>query len=243
MRKGTLKTGTRILAMVLAVLSGIQITGQSQAKPGSDDSDWWSMIRPESLDAVKTQRREAAGANFSVLGVDLRQDAIKGLARKLGKVDTVSRGDASTAREQACYRSADSAPSTYLIAEEGEVNSGFYFLRDPKPWTGQDICKRTNAISGATRTDSGIHLGMSQIALIQILGTPSNRGRERISYSFGVRKPARKSDSVKCRLQNPRLSEGELHEDCDEYDLSQLIDARFEGDKLVYFGASTSETD
>jgi hypothetical protein len=239
-----LKTAPRILAVVLAVFAFVQLTGLSQTGPRYDDSDWWSMIRSESADdPVKTQSREAARASVSVLGVDLREDSIKRLARRLGKVDTVSRGDASTAREQACYRSADGAPSTYLIAEEGEVNSDFYLLRDPKPWAGQDICKRTNAISGATRTDSGIHLGMSQIALIQILGTPSSRGPERISYSFGVRKPARKSDSVKCRLQNPRLSEGELHEDCDEYDLSQLIDARFEGDKLVYFGASTSETD
>ncbi len=238
-----MKTAQLILAMVFAAFAFVQLTGLSQTGSRYDDSDWWSMTRPESADAVKTRKREAAGANFSVLGVDLREDAIKRLARRLGKVDTVSRGDASTAREQACYRSSDGAPSTYLIAEEGEVNSGFYLLRDPKPWTGQDICKRTNAISEATTTDSGIHLGMSEIALIQILGTPGNRGPERISYSFGVRKPARKSDSVKCRLQNPKLSEGELHKDCDEYDLSQFIDAHFEGNKLVYFGASISETD
>lgn len=60
-----------------------------------DNSDWWSQEYPVNLDNIEPQEREVSGSNFQILGITLDEQILDKATRRLGKVETVQRGDAS----------------------------------------------------------------------------------------------------------------------------------------------------
>lgn len=233
-------------ALLLFFLMGpasFKLCGQTRETPPHDDSDWWSITGSQDKGKIlKAQNREIASANFRILGVDLREDAVARLGKKLGKTPIVNRGDASTGRTQACYCSS-SKPPTLLIAEEGEVNSAFYLFSDPTPWNGRDLCSRSSQVSRNVQTASGLHLGQTLDQVIKILGEPSERSRSELTYFLSVRKKTAPDAAARCRLQYHDSSDEDLHEECDAYDLTLFIRAKFAHSELVYLGVSAAETD
>jgi hypothetical protein len=208
-----------------------------------DNSDWWSITgSTDDVGEMKTQDRELPRANFHVLGVDLSEYAVTRIQKRLGQTPIISRGDASTGREQACYRSSPE-PATYLIAEEGEVNSAFYLFNESAPWNGRELCKRLKLVSGSIGTDSGVHLGQAPEQVMTILGKPSKRSQSEIIYFLAAKEKTSPDASARCRAQYPEMSLEELRENCDVYDLTVFIRARFVHARLVYLGVSVAETD
>lgn len=213
----------------------------AQTSP-NDSSDWWSITGSLGDEGDGTiQNREIAGGNFQILGVDLREDAIARLEKRLGKTPVVNRGDASTGRAQACYLSS-SKPPTFLVAEEGEVNYAFYLFNDAAPWNGRELCTRSTKISHDVQTASGLHLGQTPEQVSKILGKPSRRTPNELSYVLEVRKGPTPDALARCRSQHPELNGNEIPENCVTYDLTVVIRARFAHAKLVYLVVSTSET-
>ena len=230
------------LFVLLALWGHPFLRGQADHLP-HDDSDWWSITgSTDDVGEMRIQDRELPRTSFRVLGVDLSEDAVTRIQRRLGQTQTISRGDASTGREQACYRSSPE-PATYMIAEEGEVNSAFYLFNEGAPWNGRELCKRSELVSGSIGTDSGVHLGQSPEQVTTILGRPSRRSQSEIIYFLSTKKETPPDAAARCRAQHPEQSPEELHEDCDVYDLTVYIRARFVHARLVYLGVSVAETD
>jgi hypothetical protein len=227
---------------ILLIAASVQLCGQKQKPSVGDNSDWWSITRViDEGRRIKTQHRELDLSNHRILGVDLHEEALDRLQKKLGIVKTVGRGDAAVSREQACFRSAEGVPATYLIAEEGEVNSAFYLFSAARHWHGEEFCKPVPGVTNATSTESGVHLGMTPEELIGILGPPSSQSQNRLIYFLEKRKRSARSDAARCRAQYSKNEEG-LVEECDFYDLSVRIEACFADSKLTYFAATVAET-
>lgn len=231
------------LVLLIIGLFSFRLGGQARQISPDDNSDRWSITGPAGDAGAGTiQNREIADANFLVLGVDFRENAVARLKKRLGKTPIVARGDASTSREQACYRSPQEQSPTFLIAEEGEVNYAFYLFNDSTPWNGRDLCTPSREISREVQTASGLHLGLTQEQVIKILGKPSRRTANELSYLLEVTKRTAPDALARCRSQHSEPNSNEISEACVTYDLTVFIRAKFAHAKLVYLVVSTTET-
>ena len=108
-------------------------------------------------------------------------------------------GDASTSNEQVCYRSAAEHDNTYLIFGRGEVNSSFILSSDNSVWKGKRICNRSGKITRSVATVSGLHLGLTQAQVIDIIGLATRHSqniqqhKDVLIYSFVA--PQKRADS------------------------------------------------
>lgn len=207
-----------------------------------DNSDWWSLTR-EDTDAehITFQERELSRGNFQIFGVHLEEGVFRHAQEKFGMARTVERGDASTARAQLCYVSIGEA-NTYLIFETGEVNNSFYLFNAGPAWNGSDKCIATKvAIMGAS-TISGLHLGLTPSDVIAILGKPSIRREDRLSYYLHARKKTSEADLKRIRQQHHEMSDKEFTDNYAFYDLTAMIVVRFKDSKLNYLAVSELET-
>jgi hypothetical protein len=94
-----------------------------------DNSDWWSIIRQDSWgEGIKPSNQAIDEANFRILGIELGGQ-FEEIATKLGKAQSIERGDAATGREQVCYVSDDASIPVQLIFEFGEDQRSFTYLR------------------------------------------------------------------------------------------------------------------
>lgn len=237
-------TATLGLSLLFMGVLGNKLDGQAPSEvPSSDNSDWWSMTRTaEAVEAGKIQHREIADTNLRIAGVDLRNQTFAEVHKELGQTPVVLRGDGSTHREQACYVSSQSGHLTYLVFEQGEVNSSFYLFSDSGPWNGRSLCARSKRIPEIVETASGLHLGQTPDQVLGILGQPSERGQGQLLYLIEMKKKTTPEALTRARMQHPELTEQQFHADYDTYDLTVLVCAKFDDSGLIYLGVSTAET-
>jgi hypothetical protein len=208
-----------------------------------DNSDWWSLIKDDPSDgAIKFQEREVPRSNFQILGIDLGERLLERATRKLGEVTTVERGDASTGRHQVCYVSSGESRNTYLIFETGEVNDTFYLFNDGDQWKGNEKCLTTKVVTSKSSTASGLQLGLAPDQVIAILGEPTIRRENELSYYLHTRKKTSEADLKRMRQQNREMSDKEFISNYGFYDLSAEIVLKFKDSKLAYLGVSKLET-
>lgn len=210
-----------------------------------DNSDWWSGLNPTRPDfdqAIKPQERELPSAKLCILGIRLSDKMFDRAAAKLGKAQILQRGDASGGRSQACYVSGTGSEKVFLIFEQGEVDFTFYLFSDSRPWNGRDRCTPSPLVSYALTTPLGVHLGQSPAQVVAILGKPSARHRDELTYSLHARKKNSAEDLQIARKNNPEMSDADFHSNFDFYELGVGIDARFTTSKLTYLSVSKSET-
>jgi hypothetical protein len=208
-----------------------------------DNSDWWSITR-EDTDAehITFQERELSRGNFQILGIHLDEGLFRRAEGEFGGATSVERGDASTARAQLCYVSIGEATNTYLIFETGEVNNTFYLFNAGPAWKGNDKCVATKVpISGAS-TISGLHLGLIPSQVIDILGKPTIRREDQLSYYVHARKKTSEVDLKRIRQQHSEMSDKEFADNYAFYDLTAMIVMRFKDSRLNYLAVSELET-
>jgi hypothetical protein len=155
-----------------------------------DNSDWWSMLRSEDGGKqIPGQKREPSPANLRILGIDLKQDRPLAQAiAKLGPATPVERGDASTGRTQLCYVSEANASNVHLIFEEGEVEGSFYLFEDGAHWKGESRCEPSKLVSVNLWTEAGLGLRETPSQVESLLGEPSLRRADRLTYVFSLLK-------------------------------------------------------
>ena len=133
---------TLIGVLALAALACLPASSPAQdfsKAIAGDNSDWWSIVRriESPNDHIEPQEREPAPSNSHVLGISLEyENLFKKAAEKLGPAKLIDRGDAATARQQACYVSIGESPKTYLIFETGEVQLSSIY--SPRAGRGMD---------------------------------------------------------------------------------------------------------
>lgn len=208
-----------------------------------NSSDWWSVLgSTEEIDSGVIQHRELSGANYQILGIDVRDFSFAEVEKRLGNVSTVGRGDASTSREQACYMSPLAEHPTYLIFEQGEVALSFYLFSVTTPWDERNLCASSKQVTRGMKTNSGLRLGLTMNQVIGILGKPSKRLENELDYFVTVKMKESSEALARARSQHPELSDKEFHEDYDEYDLTVFIRAQFDRSGMIYLAVVTTET-
>jgi hypothetical protein len=208
-----------------------------------DNSDWWSAMRTFDSDrSIKTQDKEPAEKNFQILGVRLRNDMFTMADAKFGKTSLISRGDASTGRNQSCYVSENDGGEIHLVFEQTEFGFAFYLFEDGPAWDTSPLCTPSSLVANDLSTASRLHLGQLESEVIKILGPPSNRRNNELIYSYSVRKPASQDDLKMLRQKYPQLSEKEFHSNYDFYYLNARIVVKFTNSRLIYLSANHGET-
>jgi hypothetical protein len=203
---------------------------------------------------IRIQNREVARTNYQIDGVDLaaRGDFFTRVFGVLGKFNTVASGDASTALEEACYRSAEENDNTYLIFGEGEVDRSFILTSDSSVWKWKIPCKRSLKISRNLATASGLHLGQTQEQVIAILGLPTRHNRnvknglDDLVYELEAKKKMSSRDLAPYLQdelkQYPNLNQKTWIENNGYYSLWVSIHAKFINDALANLKILWSET-
>jgi hypothetical protein len=207
-----------------------------------DNSDWWSQEQSVNLDNIEPQEREVSGSNLQILGITLNEQMLDKAARRLGKVETIERGDASSGRLQACYASADPNDKIYLVFEQDEVGYSLYLFAAGRPWHGENLCSPSKLVSRSLATESGLHLGLSPSQVIAILGRPTLRYPKGLIYSLHATKRTSTKDLQSAHKFHPELNDEDLVKEYGSYDLGVGIEARFAKSQLVYLGVTKSET-
>lgn len=164
--------------------------------------------------------------------------AVKGL----GRTTIVERGDGAGGREQACFVSAGEGPKTHLIFEQGEVSYSFYLFVDGKTWTGEEHCLSSAKVSSSLATASGLRLGLGPEEVITILGTPSERRKDELTYSLHVSKRYTDKELEVVRKNHPEVSEEDLRKVYGYYDWSAGFECKFKNAKLTYLAVTLAET-
>jgi hypothetical protein len=207
-----------------------------------DHSDWWSILNEKSRGPeIKPNGIDFDGRNLEIAKLDLAGIGFDDIARELGRTARISRGDASTGREQACYRSASDGAPIYLIFEFGEDQSSFYLFSDGTPWKGQSFCAKSKRVSEELSTASGLRLGQTSEEFKRILGKPDSIAGDKVIYSREVKRKSTPERFKRQRKEYPEtLTESQAHEKFDFYTASIYVEAKFTNSKLIYLVVSTS---
>jgi hypothetical protein len=239
--RGRFDQGTLLFLLLSFPLAGP--ARQTTPDVGLDNSDWWSINRRvDPDDNINPETREFSNSNLQILGIDLNDTMFTKAISRLGTTTFIVRGDASTARRQACYVSSDGRQRVHLIFEQGEVDFTFYVFFDGPVWKGSDRCLSSKRISLSLATSSGLRLGQTPEQVIAILGKPTTERKNELTYFFSVEKKTSAEDLKQARQRNPGLSEKDIRENYGSYYLNARIRARFERSKLTYLVVSKSET-
>src|ERR1700686_984906 len=208
-----------------------------------DNSDWWSLTKDGAPDEViKFQERELPRGNFRILAIDLDEGLMDRAIGKLGVATTVERGDASTGRHQVCYVSVGETTNTYLIFETGEVNDAFYLFSGGTQWSGNEKCFATKNVTSKASTGSGLILGLAPPQVVALLGEPSIRRKDELSYYLHTRKKTSQADLKRLRQEHHEMSDKEFSDNYAFYDLTAEIVLKFKDSKLAYLAVSKLET-
>jgi hypothetical protein len=229
---------------LLLGLSNVNARSQQSSDVTLDDSsDWWSLINYsiEIQDAM-VQNREINKTNYRILNIDVRKYSFEEIEKRLGNSTTVERGDAGSAREQVCYMSSTTVKPAYLIFEQGEVSSSFYLFSEDRSWNGRNLCVQSKQTTNNIKTESGLHLGQSMDRVIGILGKPGKREQNEIIYVIESKVKTSREEIDKARLQNPELSDKEIHDAYDIYNFTVVIRAKFDRSGMIYLAVVTTET-
>lgn len=222
----------------------------SQQKPPSvrgDDSDWWSTTRAESetdlaAPQTNTQHRQLASSTLDIMGIKVGDGEISRAESKLGPATVIWRGDAASARTQACYLAGDSG--THLIFEEsGEgFEMSFYLFQDGPNWNGSELCAKLPPTSQPMQTANGLRLGLTRNAVETIMGKPSTASTDRLTYVLRVKKRTSATELEKLRRQYTDMSDKNFHDSFDFYYVDSSVVARFKASRLVYLAVMESES-
>jgi hypothetical protein len=228
----------RTAAVALVLLSGVGFRGPVRGQANS------GVAPPRKGDTfavnddgrkIRMQHGELPSANFQIADVDLagHEGVLDQAARILGRVSTKATGDASTALETACYRSADRGDSTILQFGRGEVQYSFELTSGGTTRNQRFPCLPSVKISRQLATASGLRLGETPDQAIAVLGLPTRRssnatlGRMVLAYQFETMKKTAPRDLAEIRKQHPEMSEQEFVAGYSLYNLEESIHATF----------------
>src|SRR6267378_237574 len=209
-------TLTFMLNAILLMMLVLGLAGQ--ALRIDDKSDWWSLLNENTPEPnLKARTKVLADTNFTILGLAAGTQFDE-IAAKLGKAQSVQRGDASSGREQVCYASANSTETVHVIFEFGELTSVFYLFTGGKDWKGSDLCHKSKQISRTVSTSSGLRLGLTRAQIEAILGKADFATNDKLIWNRQVEKRTTAEEFARMRREYPEpLSDKVAHEKFDSY--------------------------
>lgn len=120
--------------------------------------------------------------HFEVVGLTLLKDEIKDVERKLGQA-RVSHPPGSDFPER-CYASAGKDGTVLVLPDWTGTLVGFRIYRVSP--AAKEKCTLTSAVSPQISTAGGLRLGLTEAAVLRLLGTPTNATRDSFNYHEDV---------------------------------------------------------
>jgi hypothetical protein len=230
-----------MLNSILSIILVLGLTGQSLRI--DDSRDWWSLLNENTPETtMKAGSKALANKNFTILGLAVGTQ-FKEIGAKLGKAQSVQRGDGAAGRDQVCYASADSAETVHVIFEFGELASVFYLFTGGKDWKGSNLCHKSKQISSTVSTSSGLQLGLTRPQIEAILGKADFATKDKLIWNRQVEKKTTAEEFARMRKEYPEpLSDKAAHEKFDSYTEEDYIEIRLVGSRLNYLAVSRLET-
>lgn len=230
-----------LVLLFLAATSSAQKASRSVRI--DDDSDWWSLMKTDEPLASKAQPVRTPNASLEILGISLLDQHLSAtIAKRLGPVVEVERGDAATGRHQYCYSSSGLGSNVHLIFEFGEVESALYLFSGAPDWKGSRYCKLSKLLSDRVGTPSGLRLGITRAGVEAILGRPTLVKNDRIVYVRSLSVKSTPQELRRARTYAPDMSEKEFQTNYGHWDFATNIVARFKDSKLCYLAILQDET-
>lgn len=234
----------RTLAILCVLFISVYFCSSANAQVVrlKDHSDWWSILNEGSRGPdINPSAGDLDPKTLQIAKLDARKVDFKDITAKLGRAVRIQRGDASTSREQACYRSASFRGPIYLIFEFGEDESNFYLFADGEDWSGRNFCASSKKVSSDISTASGLRLGLTPDQFKAILGQPDTTVDHKLVYSRAVKVKSTPEQFDRQRKEYPDvLSDTLAHQKFDFYTVSIYIEAKFSDSKLSYLVVSRS---
>jgi hypothetical protein len=175
-------------------------------------------------------------ANLMILGVTLGKHSLTEIQAKLGPTEVFQGRAESHSGEIICYRSGGKRDQTFLIFEQGEVHNAFRLLTEQAGFEGKHKCKSSPLVSHDVRTMSGLKLGLSKREVVSILGPPTEKDKDILSYNFSRQVKLTEGEILKIEKSFPSVREHPF------YDVSVFIRASFVDGKLISLLISKTET-
>jgi hypothetical protein len=228
-----------MLNSILSIILVLGLPGQSLRI--DDSSDWWSLHNENRSEAtINAGSKALADKNFTILGLAVGTQ-FEEIAAKLGKAQSVERGDASTGRYQVCYVSANSTERVHLIFEFGEDESLFYLFASGPDWNGSNLCRKSKQISTIIGTSSGLRLGLARPQIEAILGKSDFTTGEKLIWYRQVERKTSAEKFARMRKEYPeQLSDKSAHEKFDSYPEESNFEIRLVNSRLNYLAVSRS---
>lgn len=231
----------RLRILLIAVLLRPLVLGaqdKSQLISLGDNTDWWSVGSQNfNMPDLKPLEKDIPAENFAIDGLTLDfddRDPLQAAYQKFGSANRVERDETGSARDQICYVSSQD-PNTHLIFEAGELDLVFYLFAGGQHWNGEDLCTKSSGVTAASRTNSGLGLGITPADLQRILGKPDFSDGTRFIYERQVKKTLSSAELAKLRKSYPEISESEFKfQETHPYLLEIYIEARFTNSRLNY---------
>ena len=204
-----------------------------------DNSDWWSVANAAPTAQKATpQKRKISDKNFEVMSVTLGEDMFSEAGTEFGSVRPVIRGGTASFREQACYALP---ASEYLIFEHTEASDTFYLFVGGGPWKGEDSCVPSARAPLSIVTGTGLHIGQTPEQVIAILGQPSERTADQLSYVLQSKRPATPEELAALKRGHPEPPEPQKRKAVG-IDVTVTIVAKFVRLELSYLAVSKAES-
>lgn len=232
------------LFLLVILITTLTVAGQdsSHSVKLEDRSDWWSVLN-DNFDwpGRKPVDGELRADNFEIEGIKFERDPLfRAIEERLGRAVPARRTNGIDTRYQICY-TAEHNSGLHLIFEESDSNLNFYLFQDTQSWNGEALCAESSRVSPSLHTNSGLRLGISLAEVEQVLGKADLSSPDRLVYYRESERRTTDERMAELRKQHPDLTEQDLRDTYDSYQLELYIQARFTDGKLTYLAASQAE--
>jgi hypothetical protein len=182
------------------------------------------------LGSASTKARKFDLKNFEILGITLGRSTREDVDRILGPAkDSPALNPEEAVR---CYASPESDRTILQLQNwMGDV-IGFRLFRG----TTEEVsrCALTSRISDSISTNSGLRLGISRRQVINLLGSPTKRGANLLSYQSAFLRAL--------TTEERKLAQKSYHVPPEAVEVCEKIEFRFKGSKVVAVEAVRNET-
>ncbi|HUA33788.1 MAG TPA: hypothetical protein VMA09_09310 [Candidatus Binataceae bacterium] len=225
----------RVVALFSILAVGFNFFGPQRKDLTSDDSDWWSLVRPRGQLLATAKSEEPPIAAFTIAGIDLGPSSFGDVIPKLGAATIVMRGEQAQSREQLCYRSNDGA--TRLIFEKSEEAESFYLVGPAPDWYGSSFCEKSSAITSTIATANGLRLGLTMPEVEQIMGAPSGNTPSKSEWLWTGQFPLTADQLRRIRQRQPDLELKDSDAKSMTHNISAVLEVTYTDGRVSEIGA------
>jgi hypothetical protein len=183
---------------------------------------------------------ELDSAHTTILGVTIGVHTLEDVMNEFGET-TIFRSNSNITYcpSLICYMSCAASDETSIVFEAGplggwETITAFVVGRKTDIPFYKDRCTKSSRVMKKITTRSGIRLGMDKDEFTDILGKSTDCEGDRVAYHFLCERKMTEKEIKSLQLRQEEIF-GREKKISPFYDISSGMEARFSGERLVWF--------